>query len=316
MKKMFISIMIPMVLIAGIVYVQWSEHEKEWKKQEEKVAELQASWKKQGAEMEKTKLTQKEKARKLHERSDVLTLIAYSQYKYYQANGEYTDDFSKLNFNLDNVKGILSKETSSFTVDSGIIYAIDKEKATATEPQKYVLEEYYKTMELVCKDNGTGSCDEMGVVSRPAEYKPAFPNKTEQAKPQQQVTGTQRAGLTEEQLAEQREKFLKLAKRSKLLGSISNAQFNYSKYKSNGEYTDDLSKLNLIWDDFGEIVYKDTSSFTTKDGMIYSIKDKEKATVTKPQEFILETHYKTSEIICRDIKSGACEEMGMTSKSI
>ena len=45
MKKMFISMLITFRFMAGIIYVQWSAHEKEWKKQEEKVAVLQASWK-------------------------------------------------------------------------------------------------------------------------------------------------------------------------------------------------------------------------------------------------------------------------------
>ncbi|MCR5504998.1 MAG: hypothetical protein K6E94_05570 [Elusimicrobiaceae bacterium] len=271
-------------------------------------------FKKQAANRPPSKLTEAqkmeilEKNRRNFERLKLTNLIMTSQNTYRKTNGTYTDDLNKLNLNFKDIEGIVSKNTSSFTTKDGVIYSIDKEKAVANKPQAYIIEQYYNGV-IVCKDDGLGTCAEMGLISRSMSENNKNVNGIYTISPEER----------QKQLQELRNKDIERIKKvrsnpaSRILGLISNAEYNY--YRNNGTYTDDFSKLNFSLNNI-DVIYKDTSSFTTKDGMTYSIKNKEKATLTKPQEYVLEVSYKTNELICRDIANGGCDEIGMRSKSI
>ena len=284
-------------------------------KQEKDGAKRQVKENKQSVLTEEQKLEIIEKNRRNYERVKLARSIMLSQYKYHKSNGTYSDDFSKLNLNFNEIEGVVSKTPSSFTTKDGVTYSIDDKKVTrtATQPQKYIIEQYYNGI-IACKDDGVGICADMGLMAGSISEgnNSMYKNGTKKTA-QQQTSGQRQSGFSEKEKQELREKFQKFVERSKILSLIGEAQYNY--YRMNDMYTDELSKLSFSWDNI-DILSKDASSFTTTDGRIYSIKDKEKATLTKPQEYILESYYKTQEITCRDIRSGACAEMGMTSRSL
>lgn len=281
---------------------QWEE---KWKKQEEELAKIQLSSIKENELTEEKKLDILEKNKKLFKNTKLLSLIADCQRKYHSKNGRYALDFNELNFNLDNIDGVVSKERSRFTTEEGVIYTMDSTRITAiaTKSKYYFIEKYYNGT-TNCQDNGNGSCAEMGLksISNPT-YKDV--NKISKKRGGKQRKPTE----AEIRAREQMERFIKNPA-SRILGSISNAQYNY--HIANGVYTDDFSKLNINFNEIEGIVSSGASSFTTKDGMTYSI-DKNKAIATKPKEYVIEISYKTSEFICKDISNGACVEVGLVS---
>ena len=293
-----------------------SQWEEKWKKQEEELAKIQLSSIKENELTEEKKLDILEKNKKLFKNTKLLSLIADCQRKYHSKNGRYALDFNELNFNLDNIDGVVSKERFRFTTEEGVIYTMDSTRITAiaTKSKFYFLEKYYNGT-TNCKDNGNGSCAEMGLRSMPmSEYK-NYIGKDENTKVNKtskvQVCTKKPLEEVRKENSERMSKFIKHPA-SRILGLISNAQHNY--HITHGAYTDDLNKLNINFDEIEGIVSRKTSSFTTQDGITYYI-DKEKAWATTPQEYVIETSYKTHRITCEDNGSGGCETVGMQSKS-
>ncbi len=146
--------------------------EKRQREQEEKFRQ----WEQQNEErikQQNKELNYSQKKDEFWKHTELMRLITDSQRRYYKLNGKYTDDFNNLDFNLNNIKDILSKGSSSFTTKDLVTYVIDKEKVTETKPQKYTLELYYSKGKLTCKDNFDGSCREIGASNVYFNFYPA-----------------------------------------------------------------------------------------------------------------------------------------------